>query len=103
MIFFPKHWYNNAHTKEVYKQAINNPCPGQIIKAQDFSENYTCLVPDEVQSLHWSQTQVTFFPVVTFRKDITGNLLEDHLVYVSDDNKHDCAFVELVNAKIHKY
>ena len=62
-----------------------------------------CLVPDEVQSLHWSQTQVTLFPVVTFCKDIKGNLSEDHLVYVSDDKKHDCAFVELVNAKIHEY
>ena len=76
MIFSPKHRYNNAHTKEVYKQAINNLCPGQIIKVQDFSENYTCLVPDEVQSLHWSQTQVTLFPVVTFWKVINGNLLE---------------------------
>ena len=102
-IFFPKHRYNNAHTKEVYKKAINNLCPGQIIKVQDFSENYTCLVPDEVQSLHWPQTQVTLFPVVTFWKDINGNLLEDHLVYVSDDNKHDYAFVELVNAKINGY
>ena len=74
-----------------------------MIKVQDFSENYTCLVPDEVQSLHWSQTQVTLFPVVTFCKDINGNLLEDHLVYVSDDKKHDCVFVELVNAKIHEY
>ena len=46
---------------------------------------------------------MTLFPVVTFRKDINGNLLEDHLVYVSDDKKHDCAFVELVNAKTHVY
>ena len=103
MIFSPKHRYNDARTKEVYKQAINNLCPGQIIKAQDFSENYTCLVPDEVQSLHWSRKQVTLFPVVTFRKDINDNLLEDQLVYVSNDKKHDCAFVKLVNAKIYEY
>ena len=103
MIFSPEHRYNDAHTKEVYKQAINNLCPGQIIKVQDFSENYTCLVPDEVQLLHWSRKQVTLFPVVTFRKDINDNLLEDQLVYVSNDKKHDCAFVKLVNAKICEY
>ena len=74
-----------------------------MIKVQDFSENYTCLVPDEVQSLYWSQTQATLFPVVTFHKDINCNLLEDRLAYVSDDKKHDCAFVELVNTKIHEY
>ena len=103
MIFSPKHRYNNAHTKEVHKQAINNLCPGQIIKVQDFNENYTCLVPDEVQSLHWSRKQVTLFPAVSFRKNINDNLLEDQLVYVSNDKKHDCAFVKLVNAKIHEY
>ena len=52
--FFPRHQYNNAYTREVYKQAINNLCPGQMIKVQDFSENDTWLVPDEIQSLHWS-------------------------------------------------
>ena len=46
---------------------------------------------------------MTLFPVVTFHKDINGNLLENHLVYVSDDKKRDRAFVELVNAKIHEY
>ena len=56
-----------------------------MIKVQYFSENYICLMPDEVQSPHWSQTQVTLFSVVTFRKDINGNLLEDHFVYVSHD------------------
>ena len=103
MIFYPKHRYKNAHTKEVYKQTIKNLCPGQIIKVKDFSENYTCLVSDEVQSLHWSQTQVTLFPVVTFHKDNNGNLLENHLAYVLNDKKHDCAFVELVNAKSYEY
>ena len=46
---------------------------------------------------------MTLFPVVTFRKDEFGNLLEDHLVFLSDDLNHDCAFVELCNEKIHNY
>ena len=68
---------------------------------QDFSENYTCVVPDEVQSLHWAQAQVTILPVVTFQRDEDKNLIEDHLVFLSDDKIHDSAFVELVNNKIH--
>ena len=70
---------------------------------QDFSENYTCLVPDGVQSLHWAQAQVTVFPVITFRRDEDKNLTEDHLVFLSGDKIHDSAFVELVNNKIHYY
>ena len=49
---------------------------------QDFSENYTCLEPVEVQSLHWAQTQVTIFPVVTFQRDEDKNLIEDHWFFI---------------------
>ena len=100
---FARHRFNHFHTKEMYKMAVEGLQEGQIITVQDFSENYTCLVPDEVQSLHWTQTQATLFPVVTFRKTDTGKLLEDHLVFISDDLEHDCAFVEMVNADIHSY
>ena len=41
---------------------------GTIIKIQDFSENYTCLLPSEITSIHWTQKQVTVFPVVVLRK-----------------------------------
>ncbi len=62
--------------------AVEELQEGQMIKVQDFSGNYTCLVPDEVQSLHWTQTQATWFPVVTFRRADSGKLLEDHLVFI---------------------
>ena len=59
------------HTQKFIKKRSTT-----YVLVQDLSENYTCLVPDEVQSLHWSQTQVTLFPVATFWKVINGNLLE---------------------------
>ena len=55
---------------------------------QDFSKNYTCLVPEEVQSLHWSQTQATLYPVVIYRKE-SDNIIEKQLVYISDDLHHN--------------
>ena len=99
---FPRHRFNNCQTESVYREAINALTPRQLVKVQDFSENYTCVVPDEVQSLHWAQAQVTIFPVVTFRRDEDKNLIEDHLVFLSDDKIHDSSFVELVNNKIHE-
>ena len=63
---FSRHCFNNCHTKNVYREAVNALTPRQLVKVQDFSENYTCLVPDEVQSLYWAQAQVPIFPVVTF-------------------------------------
>ena len=100
---FPRHCFNNCLTKNVYREVISALTSGQLVKVQDFSENYTFLVPDEVQSLRWAQAQVTIFPVVTFRRDEDKNLIDDHLVFLSDYKIHDSAFVELVNNKIHEY
>ena len=63
-----QHHFKHFHKMEVYKMAVEGLQEGQMTKVQEFSENYTCLVPDEVQSLHWTQTQATLFPVVTFRQ-----------------------------------
>ena len=52
MIDFPRQSFNHYHTKEVFNTCKLNLGIDQILKVQDFSENYTCLVPDEVQSLH---------------------------------------------------
>ena len=90
------------HTKEVFNKCKQNLCNCQILKVQDFSENYTCLVPDEVQSLHWSQTQATLYPVVIYRKE-SSNIIEEQFVYISDDLHYNSSFVEFVNDALHKY
>ena len=72
------------------------------MKIQDFSENYTCLLPQEIQSLHWTQDQCTVYPVVTLRK-VNDEIKDDHFFVISDDIKHDVKFVELANIKIDEY
>ena len=47
MVDFPRHRFNHYHTKGVYQSAIDALNPGQIVKIQDYSENYTCLVPGD--------------------------------------------------------
>ena len=73
-----------------------------IVKIQNFSENYTCLLPEEIMSIHWTQEQATVCPVVVLRK-IDNVLHEDHFTFISDDIKHDVPFVELCNDMIHTY
>ena len=73
------------------------------MKIQDFSENYTCLLPKEIQSLHWTQYQCTVYLVVALCK-VNDEIKEDHVVVINDDIKHDVKFVELVvNIKIDEY
>ena len=73
-----------------------------IVKIQDFSENYTCLLPEEIMSIPWTQEQATVYPVVVLRK-VDVNLHEDHFTFISNDLTHDVPFVELCNSMIHTY
>ena len=79
---FPCHRFTINHTES------------KVIKIQDFSENYTCLLPNEVQSMHW--TQATGYSVVVIRR-VDGVLGEDNFVIISNDRNHDVPFVELSN------
>ena len=49
------------------------------MKIHDFSENYTCLLPEEIQSLHWTRETATLCPIVVLRK-LGEDIREDHLV-----------------------
>ena len=62
------------------------------------SENCTCLLCHEIQSLQWTQNQCTVYPAVALRK-VNDEIKEDHFVVISDDVK----FVELANSKIDEY
>ena len=73
-----------------------------IIKIHDFSENYTCLLPDEIQSLHWTQETATVYPVVVLRR-VNGDVREDHITFITNDKNHDVPFVELCNNWLHKH
>ena len=46
----------------------------------DFSENYTCVFQDEIQSAHWKQAQVSLFTAALW---YSGSL---HPIVVASDN-----------------
>ena len=78
---FPRHRFNIDHTKQVWEQLEENLDEATLAKVQDFSENYTCVVLNEISSLHWTQTQATVYPVVCLRK-VDGKIREDHIVII---------------------
>ena len=82
---FPRHRFNISHTKSVWDQVEENLNENYIVKIQDFSENYTCLLPEEIQmkGIHWTQNQCTVYPVVLLRK-VDDQIKEDHFVIISE-------------------
>ena len=83
---FALHQFNIQQTTKTYDNILANLDQYSVLKIHDFSENYTYLLPEEIQSIHWTQETVTIYPVVVMRK--TGeNIGEDHLVFISDEKK----------------
>ena len=68
-----------------------------MLKIHDFCKNCTYLFPEEIQLLHWvEETAIVYSTVVIWK--VSNKIREDHLVvYVSDDKKHNMAFVEKCN------
>lgn len=61
---FPMHRFNVQHTAKTFDNLVNNLNKHSILKIHNFSENYTCLLPEEIQSLHWVQETATVYPIV---------------------------------------
>jgi len=62
---FLEHCYVKRHQADMYKkqrEAAETSWSEEAALLQvDFSENYTCMYQDEIQSAHWQQSQVSLF------------------------------------------
>ena len=99
---FAMHKFNVKHTAKIFENLVNNLNVNSILKIHDFSENYTYLLPEKIQWLHWVQETATVYPIVVMRK-VANEIREDHLVFISDDKKHDVLFVEKCNEILHHH
>ena len=81
---------------------VSNLDSGSIMKIHDFSERYTCLLPEGIQSLHWTQETAIMYSIVVMRT-FGEAIREDHLVFISDDKLQDVPFVEICNEILHDY
>ena len=67
---FACHRFNVSHTNHPFDREAAGMSDKTII-------NYTCLLPEEIMSIHWNQEQATVYPVVVLKK-VDGILCEDH-------------------------
>ena len=74
----------------------------EVVIIQDFSENYSCLLLSEPQTLHWTTQQAMMYHVVAIFVE-NGALKEDHFVFISETLAHNAAFVEHCDKSIRKY
>ena len=54
----------------------------------DFSENYSFVVQDEVQSFHWNNLQATVHTFLCYFKDGDGKIDSICFTVISENNQH---------------
>ncbi|GBN36594.1 hypothetical protein AVEN_185511-1 [Araneus ventricosus] len=59
---------------------------GTAIILVNFSENYTCIMQDAIQSVHWKKEQVTIHPFLAYVKDTANDKLKPILMCVISDH-----------------
>eukprot|EP00731_Ephydatia_muelleri_P007530 Em0003g1778a len=83
---------NQAKFVAEKKERLN---PGEFIVIADFSENYSFVVQDEVQSFHWNNLQATIHPFLCYYKNSDGKLDSVCFTIISENTDHDIIAVHL--------
>lgn len=98
LIALKKHHYISKVQSNFLKEKKANLLADECIVLGDFSENYSCVIQDASQAVHWSKTQVTLHPFVVYYKDgkdlkfknfcMISDFLEHNTVAVHTFQKH---------------
>ncbi|KAL5518045.1 hypothetical protein EMCRGX_G003713 [Ephydatia muelleri] len=77
------------------RQKKQNLGPGEFLVLADFSENFSFVVQDEVQSFHWNNNSATIHPFVCYSNE--GSFC---FVVISECTQHDVIAVHLFQRKL---
>lgn len=72
----------------------------EVVVICDFSENYSFVLQDEVQSHHWNNDQATIHPFVIYYRDQKGSLANLSFVVISEVLNHDTIAVHVFISKL---
>lgn len=97
-----KHSYIVKQQNEYFNNIKDNLKPGEMLVVLDFSENYTFLIQDEVQSYHWTNEQATVHPF-GFYYNIENEIQFSNCIIISEIMKHNVVLVDLFINKFIKF
>ena len=87
---FLNHVFIKHQQAKTFQHLKENMAYGHVVVQMDFSENYTCVHQDEIQSAHWHQQQVSLFTVATWiNTEDSANCKCESTVITSNNLSHD--------------
>lgn len=86
---FIKHHHAKREQSFAYEEAKRKALatPNNVLCQIDFSENYTCVSQDEIQSAHWNQTQISLFTACVWSTSASSGPIS--FVVASDNRDHN--------------
>ena len=95
---FPYHLFVASWQRHQWEALIENLPVDHAAIEMDFSENFTTLFQEEVQSLHWAKSQCAIHSCVLWRPSVPDDRTADthvkeHWLIISEDLNHDHNFV----------
>ena len=80
---------HDMQTKHFY-DVKENLSPGEVLVVGDFSENYSFVVQDAAQGVHWSNSSCTLHPWVCYYKEEEDSVIKTlSVLFISDCLTHD--------------
>jgi len=84
-----------AKTQSAYMNVLNERLISEteILMQGDFVDNFSFVVQDEIQSLHWENSQATLHPFVAYYRHNDGTLENLNIMIISDSKVHNSVSV----------
>lgn len=85
------HLFVAAWQQNQFLQLLKSVPSHWVILNMDFSENYSCVNQNEVQSAHWGHNNITIHPAVSYYRcpnENCNDTIQESLIFVSDDLVH---------------
>ena len=84
-----KSHYFISKSQSVYLKSIKkNLALDSVIILLDYSENYSFIYQDAIQSVHWDNTQATLNPIVVYI-NVNGKIIVNSFCIISDHLTHN--------------
>ena len=86
------HRFIHDMQSKYFYQVKNNLSPGQVLAGGDFSENYSFVIQDAAQGVHWSNTACTLHPWICYYRE-DNSIKTFSVLFVSDCLVHNTVAV----------
>ena len=97
---YPSHQFRANWQNQQLRELVENLPTGHAVAIHDYSENYSCAMQDQIQSLYFSQIQASIHVTILHRHALTNvdgiestaedpSIVTEHIFVISPDCKHD--------------